>query len=68
MSEYIITMSAKEAERVPVMEDLIGGRIKQKDVPKILGVTTRQIRRILKKYKKHGADGLTHKSRGRTGN
>ncbi len=67
MRNYI-TMSTKEAERVSVLEDLIGGRIKQRAAAKMLGITTRQVRRLVHRYREDGAIGLVHRSRGRRGN
>lgn len=63
-----ITMSAKETERISVMEDLKEKRIKQKQAAKMLGLSTRQVRRVFARYKVEGAAGLVHKGRGRTSN
>lgn len=67
MEEYI-TMSAKEAERISVMEDLKEKRIKQRQAARVLGISTRQVRRILARYREEGAAGLVHKSRGQISN
>lgn len=66
--EGIIHMSAKEAERITVMENLIAKKIKQKHAALQLNMSVRQIRRIKKKYKLHGAKGLVHLSRGKESN
>ena len=63
-----INMSAKEAERIAVMENLIAKRIKQKYAAGQLDISVRQTQRLIGKYKKDGVEGLTHKSRGRKGN
>lgn len=63
-----LTMSVKEADRIAVMDKLIDKRIKQKHAARQLHLSTRQIRRLMKKYKKEGKTGLIHKSRGRKGN
>jgi transposase len=63
-----ITMSAKEAERINIMDNLIEKRIKQKHAARQLGISIRQIRRIMKRYKREGAAGLIHLGRGRPGN
>jgi len=63
-----IIMSNKESERIKVLDNLINKRIKQKHASRQLGISIRQVRRILKRYKQHGITGLTHKSRGRVGN
>jgi transposase len=63
-----LTMSAKEAERITVMDNLIAKRIKQKHAARQLDLSIRQIRRIMKRYKKEGAAGLIHLGRGQTSN
>lgn len=63
-----LTMSTKEAERINVMENLLAKRIKQKHAARELNVSVRQIRRILKRYKKEGKMGLIHGNRGKISN
>jgi len=67
MDRYI-TMNAKETERISVMGDLKEKRIKQKQAARVLGITPRQARRVFSRYKREGAAGLVHKSRGRVSN
>ncbi len=63
-----LTMSTKEVERITVMDNLIEKRIKQKHAAKQLGISIRQVRRLVRKYKKEGKIGLIHKNRGRISN
>lgn len=63
-----IVISMKETERINILENLINKRIKQKHASRQLGISIRQVRRIMKRYKQEGAAGLTHKGRGRIGN
>lgn len=63
-----IVMSMKETERISVLDNLIAKRIKQKHAASQLGISIRQVRRLMKRYKRDGAKGLLHKSRGRVGN
>lgn len=63
-----LTMSVKEADRIAVMDKLIEKRIKQKHAARLLNLSTRQIRRVMKIYKEEGKFGLIHKSRGKKGN
>lgn len=62
--EGYLTMSAKETERISVMDNLIGKRIKQKHAARQLGLSIRQVRRLMKRYKKEGIAGLVHLGRG----
>ena len=63
-----LTMSAKETERIIVMDNLIAKRIKQKHAALQLGISIRQVRRIMKRYKREGTASLVHLGRGRPGN
>src|SRR5579864_5231961 len=63
-----IILSMKETERITIMDNLIAKRIKQKHAAKQLGISIRQIQRMVKRYKREGIKGLTHKSRGKVGN
>jgi len=58
-------MSRKESNQIPVFEKLVNGGLTQKAAAKMLGITDRQIRNKLRRYKEKGAAGLMHKSRGR---
>jgi transposase len=58
-------MSAKELSRVEVMQKLSEKRMSQKEAGAILHVSTRQIKRLLKVYRKKGAMGLVSRQRGR---
>jgi transposase len=61
-------MSSKEISRLEVMQKLNEKRLRQKEASTILGVSVRQIKRLLKSYRRAGAQGLLSKHRGRTGN
>lgn len=64
----VISMSKKEVERIAVMNNLLEKRIEQQHAAKQLGISIRQVRRILKRYQREGPEGLSHKSRGNGGN
>ena len=63
-----LLMSRKELSRLEVMQRLSEKRMSQKEAGTILGLRTRQIKRLLKAYREKGAVGLVSKQRGRTGN
>ncbi len=62
-----IRMSVKEAKRGGIIEQVVKGWITQVKAGGIIGVTDRQVRRILARYKEEGIRGLIHRSRGREG-
>ena len=63
-----IHMSSKEVNRISILEKLKKKEMKQRKAAQILGVSVRQIRRLLKRYKAQGASGITHVLRGTVGN
>ena len=63
-----IAMSNEEINQVEIFEKLKRREIKQRKAAKILDLSTRQIKRKLKKYKLSGAKSLIHKSRGKVSN
>lgn len=64
----LLTMSLKETNRISIMEKILKKEIKQKKAALILNLSTRQIRRLKKQYKRNGAAGLIHKHRGQESN
>lgn len=64
----IIIMSKKELKRIPVVHSVINNHLTQKEAADILGLSTRQIRRIIKDLKEEGEAALVHRSRGRPSN
>jgi transposase len=65
--DQLLKMSAKELSRLEVMQKLSEKRMSQKEAGTILHLSTRQIKRLLKAYRKRGAAGLVSKHRGRRG-
>jgi hypothetical protein len=66
--EILVQMSTKELSRLEVMQRLSTKQMSQKEAGEILRLGTRQIKRLLKSYRKQGAVGLVSKHRGRKGN
>lgn len=64
----LIIMNSKESVRVTVLDRLMKKEIKQKHASAMLHISIRQIRRILKQYRREGIAGIPHKLRGTTGN
>jgi transposase len=57
-------MSTKELKRLEIMQKLEEKRMRQKEAACILGVSIRQVKRLLKRYRCDGAQGLVSKRRG----
>jgi transposase len=64
----LITMNKREILRLQVVEKIDAKRIKQREASKILEISCRQTRRLLKAYRQQGAKGLISKKRGKQSN
>ena len=61
-------MSYEELDRVRVIERVIEKRLTQVEAARILGLTSRQVRRLRRAYERDGARALASKHRGRPSN
>lgn len=66
--DKLLTMSEKELTRLEVMQRLDEKRLAQKEGAEMLGVSSRHIRRLLKRYRQVGASGLVSQRRGKASN
>ncbi len=66
--DRLLEMSAKELNRLEVMQRLSEKRMSQKEAGAILHLSPRQIKRLRKAYCRKGAAGLVSKHRGRKSN
>ncbi len=63
-----VTMTMRELDRLKCIQGLIDGQLKQHAVATRLGLTTRQVRRLVRQYEQQGPVGLISKLRNRPGN
>ena len=68
LEKDIITMSVKELRKLQVVNKIIEKEMNQKEAADILGITERQMRRIVKTFRQEGPTGITHKARGKPSN
>jgi transposase len=66
--EGVLTMSTRELTRLSVIEKVIDKRLTQIMAAQHLGLTVRQIKRLVKRYRHYGPKGLISKHRGSQGN
>ena len=66
--ENMIIISQKELRRLHVIQKVLEGIIKQVEAAKILSLSRRQIRRIVKRVRSQGSRGIIHRSRGKPSN
>jgi hypothetical protein len=63
-----VTMSAKELRRVPVIRQVVDQQMTQVHAGALLGLTARQVRRLVRRVEQEGAQGLVHRGRGQPSN
>lgn len=66
--DRLLEMSTKELNRFEVMQRLAKKQLSQKEAGRILSLSVRQIKRLLRAYRDKGAGGLVSKHRGRKAN
>jgi transposase len=66
--DELLTMSKKELSRLEIMQRLKDKRLTQKEAARMLGISTRQVKRLCRVYRKKGADGLVSQRRGKPSN
>jgi transposase len=64
----LLTMSKKEINRLEVMQRVDEKRLKQRAAAEQLGISERQLKRLLRRYRQAGARGLVSKRRGKPSN
>jgi len=68
MLRGLLTMSTNELERLSVIQKIVDKQLTQVLAAKQLGLTDRQVRRLVKDYKLYGAEGVVSKQRGQISN
>lgn len=63
-----LLMSRKELDRKGVLTLVLSGHMSLEDAADRLGLSYRQCRRVYKRFRTHGDEGLVHRSRGRPSN
>ncbi len=63
-----IHLSRRELDRLSVLTEVASGRLRQIDAARQLGLTPRQVRRLLKRFAAEGPPGLASRRRGRPSN
>lgn len=66
--EDIIYMSLRELRRLKAVQEAIGKQITQKLAASVIGLSERQVRRLVRAVREEGEKGIIHKSRGALSN
>jgi len=64
----MITMSRRETKRLHIIHQALDKRVTQEKAAELVGLSSRQLRRMLKRVREEGDDGISHRSRGKTSN
>ncbi|MBF0488555.1 MAG: helix-turn-helix domain-containing protein [Nitrospirae bacterium] len=62
--EDMLMVNARDLKKLHVMEKVEEGSLKHREGAELLRISERQIRRIAKRFKEEGAEGIPHKLRG----
>jgi len=65
MAKDIIRMSREEIDRLMIIRGVTDREVTQGRAAEVLGLSERQVRRIVKKVREEGSAGIIHHSRGR---
>ncbi len=68
VGEDKVVMSTKELRRIHIVHQVMEGKLSQGKASELIGLTDRQIRRLLKRVRKEGDRGLIHRARGKPSN
>ncbi|MFX0544490.1 ISNCY family transposase [Roseovarius sp. S1116L3] len=63
-----VVMSERELNRIEVLSQVAQGRMSATMAANVLGLSRRQVHRLLKTFQAHGAAAIRHKARGRRSN
>ena len=66
--EETVRMSVPELKRVHVIRQVMNKALRQREAGEVLGLTTRQVRRLIQRVRAEGDAGLVHRSRGTPSN
>ena len=64
----LICMSHRELTRLEILQRIEDRRLNQTQAATMLGMTPRQMRRLVRSYRAQGPEGLVSKKRGKIGN
>ena len=64
----MITMSRREARRLHVLHQALEGKVTQREAVGLMGLSERQVRRLVQRVRAEGDEGICHRARGRPSN
>lgn len=64
----MITMSRREARRLHILHQALARRVTQREAAGLMGLSDRQVRRLLQRVRAEGEAGICHRARGKASN
>lgn len=64
----MITMSRREARRLHILHQALAKKLTQREAADLLGLSDRQVRRLIQRLRAEGEEGVCHRARGRPSN
>mgnify|MGYP004712146617 CR=1 FL=1 len=64
----LVTMTDKDLYRLGIIQRVHDHTLLQREAARLLELTVRQVQRILRRYREHGAASIVSERRGRPGN
>ena len=68
MRQEVMVMTAREAKRLYVVQQVLERKLRQRPAAELLACSVRQLRRWVVRVRRAGAPGIVHRLRGRTSN
>ncbi|SPX66954.1 Uncharacterised protein [Leclercia adecarboxylata] len=68
MTKEIISMSLKELDRLQIIRDSVSRQITQEQAADRIGISIRQVKRLVQRYRVEGPQGLVSRRRGQRPN
>ena len=65
MAKDILRMSRREVDRLMILQGALEREVTQWRAAEVLGLSERHVRRLVKRIREEGPNGIIHRSRGR---
>jgi transposase len=65
MKKETVSLNSREQQRLMVLNQVLGGVLTGEEAAALMGVSVRQMRRLMAAYRKEGAAALSHGNRER---
>src|SRR5512136_541239 len=64
----MITMSRREVSRLHILHQALEREVTQREAAGLIGLSDRQVRRLIKRLRAEGEEGICHRGRGKASN